>query len=609
MASAVRRQVGRLRLVGALGLVAGLALVQSAPGAPQAGEAKPLSLQNDARLALPLRITAPGVSLRELLPQIAQAVGVTLSCTPELSDEKVVLFGPPRPAGATLDDLAALLDLRWERTDRNGSVAYRLMRSPAAVQRARTLEVAVTRRLQALVDAHAGALAETPEQLQRRPERDFARILLQDPELRAATQFYALLSERQKEELFRQKQLLLPLASLPPTLQTPLREVYGQRVRQEEGFFNSPEGQEALRKAGPNGRVIRHRPEDLERNAFRLQALRADGYLSVGMNLGSGPTATSVSVNDEGKSVLAVNGWPVTLVDTQALWTLPAHGPPFGATEENPDLRQKLGEAAAKMKPEGAWIERLRALAETAGTPVLADFYHGAPVNRAPAEEPEDPGASPGVRRLDRFCAEAQYLWWSRGSSLLLRKRDWMTQALYEVPEGWRGRVQERLAARSGVAWSSDLVAAGELTAAQADGLAALARGGMVSDSSDGEALRTVLVLVAAPLRLRDRPLPAERSDGTDPPLSLTLSDLSPGQRNAVAQLGPRLGWILSPEEVRAFRLQLSALPRLRNASGEYLPVRVRCDYGPTHGMQSTLYLPLAFAPDRRGSSVVEKLP
>lgn len=608
MANAARRQVGRLRLAGTLGLVVGLGLFRSAVGAPDVREPKPLSLQSDARLAAPLRIAAPGVSLRELLPPVAQAAGVTLTCAPELSDEKVVLFGPPRPAGATLEDLAALLDLRWERTDRGGSVAYHLTRSPAAVQRARALEAAVTRRFQALVDAHARALSETPEQLQRRPEGDFTRSLLQDPDLRAATEFYVLLDERQKEELFHRKQLLLPLASLAPPLQTPLREVYLQRVRQEEGFFNSPEGLEAIRKAGPNGRVIRHRPEDLERNAFRLQALRADGYLSVAMNLGSGPTVTSVSTNEDGKPVPALNGWPVTLVDTQALWTLPAHGNPYGPTEENPDLHQKLGEATAKVKPEGEWIERLRALAETAGKPVLADFYRGASVNRPPTDEPEA-GASADVRRLNRFCAETQYLWWSRGNSLLLRKRDWMTQAPYEVPESWRVRVQERLAARSGVVASSDLVAAGELTAAQADGLAALARGGMVSDSSEGEALRTVLALAATPLRLRDRPLPAERADGTASPLTLTLGDLPPGQRGSVAQLGQRLGWILSPEEVRAFRLQLSAQPPLHTTSGEYLPVRVQCDYGPGHELRSMLYLPLALAPNRYGRLVVEKQP
>jgi hypothetical protein len=549
------------------------------------------------------------VRLRELIPQFDRATGVSLSLAPELNDERVVIFSPPRPAGDTLEDLAALLDLRWERTDQREVASYRLSRPPEAVQRARALEAAVIRQARALVDAHAGALAETPEQLEQRPERDFARILLRDPELRTATQFYARLSERQKDELFRRKQLLLPLASLPPALQAPIREIYGQRVRHEEEFFQSPEGQEAIRNAGPYGRIVRHLPEDLERNAFRMQALRADGYLSVGMNLGSGPTNTSVSVNAEGKSVLAVNGWPVTLIDTQSLWILPPHGNPYEPAAEEPERQASWGAVAARLKPEATWMEQLRALSEAAGKPLLADFYRGSPVNRPPAEEAVDVTLSPGVRSLDRLCAGSQYLWWTRGTSLLLRKRDWVTQSRYEVPESWLLRVQDRLAVHSGAVWSADVALAGELTAAQTDGLAAQARGSMASDSCDGEALRAVLALAGPTLRLRDRPLPMERPGGGAPPLTLTLGDLPPGQRSGITQLGQRLGWLLAPEEVRAFRLRLSVGVPLRSAAGEYQSVRVYCDYGPSHQMQSKLYLPLRLADDSRGRAVVEKQP
>lgn len=586
----------RLR-AGVLGLLCVSALTGIAPAAPEKPSGGPLLLASEPRLSARLTVAAPGVTLRDLIPRFAEVTGIRLTLAPKLGDEKVVLFGPARPAGETLEDLAALLDLRWERTDPRGTPGYRLTRPPEAVRRARLLEAEVARRAQARVDAHAAALSETPEQLKQRPERDYTRVLLEDPEWRPATQFYALLNDRQKAELFTRKQLLFPLASLSPMLQAPLREVYLRRVKQEEEFFNSPEGLEALRKAGPGGGAIRHRPEDLERNAFRLQALRADGYLSVGMNLGSGPTVSSVTLSEEGKPVLAVNGWPVTLVDTQELWVLPAHGSPYGPAPEDPAIREQFGTAIEKLKPSKEWIEQLRALAEAARKPVLADYFRGALVNRPPAASPAGAEATPGEQRLDRFCANAQYLWWTRGSSLLLRKRDWITESEYEVPESWLRRMTERLASRAGAVRTPDVALAAELTAAQADGLTALAQGGYVHDSSDRGAIQAVLSLAAASLRLRDRPLP----------LSLSLADLPPAQQQGVAQLGPGMGWELTPEEVGAFRLQLTAGMRHSGEAGEFLPVHVQCDYGPSHSIRATLFLPLKLTPSRRDSALIER--
>lgn len=598
-ANSLARRLRESGRAGVLGLVCLSVLPGIAPAAPEKSSGGPGILASDPRLGARLTVTTPGITLGELIPRFAEVAGVRLTLAPELGDEKVVLFGPARPAGETLEDLAALLDLRWERTDQRGIPGYRLSRPPEAVRRARLLEAEVARRAQARVDAHAAALAETPEQLKQRPERDYTRILLEDPEWRPATQFYALLNDRQKAELFTRKQLLFPLASLSPMLQAPLREVYLRRVQQEEEFFNSPEGQEALRKAGPSGRAIRHRPEDLERNAFRLQALRADGYLSVGMNLGSGPTVSSVTMSEEGKPVLAVNGWPVTLVDTQELWVLPAQGSPYGPSPEDPANREQFGTAVEKLKPSKEWIEQLRALAETATKPVLADYYRGAPVNRPPVVNPTDAGATPGEQRLDRFCANAQYLWWTRGSSLLLRKRDWITQSQYEVPESWLRRMTERLASRAGAVRTPDVALAAELTAAQADGLTALAQGGYVHDSSDREAIQALLSLAATSLRQRDRPLP----------ITLSLADLPPMQQQGVAQLGPRIGWDLTPEKVRAFRLQLTVGMRRAGGAGEFLPVHVQCDYGPTHSVRAALFLPLKLTPLPRNPALIEKAP
>jgi hypothetical protein len=321
------------------------------------------------------------------------------------------------------------------------------------------------------------------------------------------------------------------------------------------------------------------------------------------MNLGSSPTASSAAVDEQGRFSFSINGWPITLVDTRLCWVLPAHGSPYGPVEEKATTQAHFAQAAARVKPTGDWVDRLRSLAEVAGKPVLADYYRGERCSRPPdvTPAPEDDGT-----RLDRFCAEAQYLWWTRGDTLLLRKRDWITQSAYEAPDSWLTRSAGRLAARNGAATSADLALVSELTAAQIDGLGALARGGWIHDSSDGEAVRAVITLAAAPLRLRDRPLPL--ASGTQP-LTLTLGDLAPSQRRSLVQLGESLGWRLTADEVSAFRLRIFAGPRAGNTEGNFLPVDVEYECGPGHRMRTRVHLPLRVPRDRRGAVVVEPAP
>jgi hypothetical protein len=559
-------------------------------------------LANDPRLQTRLRLSAPGISLRELLPHISKATGASLTVAPAVADEKVILFGPAQPAWETLEDLAALLDLRWERTG-NAATTYRLTRAPQATQRIAALQLASAQRVQALVDEHAAALAETPEQFNRRPARDRTRKILEITEFRTATVFYSLLSNRQKEELFTRKQLRFTLESLGPRLQAPLQHIYLERVDQEEQFYNSAEGQEALRKATS---VHRRRREDLERNSFRIEALRADGEISVGINLGSAPTVASTTVDENGNQSFATSGWPVTLIDTAQLWLLPTHGNPYRSSELDRAAVESFSRAATE-KSGGEWVDRLRALAETTGKPVLADYYRGAFINHPPAQPPADASATTDEQRLDRFSAGTQYLWWTRGSTLLLRKRDWYDQRTYEVPDAWLARIAERLAAQNGAVTTADLPLIAELTPAQAAGLNALAQGGGVYDSGDGEAFQQLRALAAGALRLRNRPLPVVDGQSTSAPLTLTLADFSLAQKRIIAEIGLRMGWLLTPDELQAFRLQISANARKSAAGVQYVPIRFHCEFGPTHRLTSRVHLPLSIPHDRRTHLVVEK--
>jgi hypothetical protein len=583
-----------------------VALAGAAWAAPASQDAASSRLANDPRLQTRLRLSAPGISLRELLPHISKATGASLTVAPTVAEEKVILFGPPRPAWETLNDLAALLDLRWERA--RDAATYRLTRSPQATQRIAALQLATAQGVQSLVDEHAAALAETPEQFQRRPERDRTRKILETPEFRTASVFYSLLSDQQKGELFTRKQLRFTLESLGPRLQAPLREIYLERINQEEQYYNSPEGLEVIRQAG-SGSVHRRRREDLERNSFRIEALRADGEISVGINLGSTPTVASSTVDENGNPSFSTSGWPVTLIDTAQLWLLPPNGNPYRQEEMDRATVESFSRTVVEQKSGGEWVDRLRTLAETTGKPVLADYYRGAFINHPPAQPPADASATTNEQRLDRFCAGAQYLWWTRGSTLLLRKRDWYDQRTYEVSDAWLAQVAERLAAQNGAVTTADLPLIAELTPAQAAGLNALAQSGGVYDSGDGEAFQQLRSLAAGALRRRNRPLPVVESPGASEPLTLTLADFSLAQQRIIAEIGLRMGWLLTPEELRAFQLQISANARKSTANVQYIPIRFHCEFGPTRRLTSPIHLPFTLPHDHRSQLVVEKAP
>ena len=109
---------------------------------------------------------------------------------------------------------------------------------------------------------------------------------------------------------------------------------------------------------------------------------------------------------------------------------------------------------------------------------VMADYYRGRPVVKpwddpgiyrgwSIAERREDPATPPtnaSAAALDTLCEPDGYLWWVRGKSLLLRRRDWYRQRLYEVPDRWMAAMVERLKAQKGVPTYGDVLRVLELT-------------------------------------------------------------------------------------------------------------------------------------------------
>ena len=65
-------------------------------------------------------------------------------------------------------------------------------------------------------------------------------MFLEDPEVRLATELYALLGKSQRETLFTAKRLNIPFSALTRGQQEALRKLFGARVAQEEAFAFLP---------------------------------------------------------------------------------------------------------------------------------------------------------------------------------------------------------------------------------------------------------------------------------------------------------------------------------------------------------------------------------
>jgi hypothetical protein len=226
---------------------------------------------------------------------------------------------------------------------------------------------------------------------------------------------------------------------------------------------------------------------------------------------------------------------------------------------------------------EKSWPDRLRKLADVSGQPVLADYYRSLPVtkpldnraaeawgilreDRAPeAEEPPDPARRAAIAALDALSERDRYLWWAHGETLLLRKRDWFFQRLYEVPDRWLLATAGQLRKRNGHPTWGDLFRVLELTPEQLAGL-----NGMGDDHGavfPGQGLHEIVAMAraapyppASPLPVRpEKPPPREAWDR----LWLWAARMNPAQRLLLSALLETHPYPLSPEEAGRFRVRI----------------------------------------------------
>ncbi|MBC7809382.1 MAG: M56 family metallopeptidase [Akkermansiaceae bacterium] len=401
----------------------------------------------DERLSQSVSINAEGVPLAELLPLVSSKTGVSFTAGRETADEKVIIFCRARPLRSAMEDIAALFHYAWRETkDAGGKPAYRLERLP----RTRSLEERLAREdrnwVLGQMDTLVKAFHETPEQTKKRPARDPVRQAMGNSSQRLAVELYALLTPSQRAMMVETHRVRLPVAGLTGAQKTALAPLFyqGDTFKENPEMIPSENGELAMDGVTPIP------PGKMDRTSLSFEVMVFQGNDS--------PGAFSLSM-------LAPTGIGTQLATFPApdAFALPPHGDPYNGT---PVAERNLPETVFT----GATLaDRLKQLAEKTGRPVVADFYRSRPVHVGSRTEIEKPGSPSG--KLDALCVDDGYLWWTRGETMLFRKRDWYRQKRFEVSDTWRRASVRQLSARDGKFIAADLQPLAQLTLDQLIGL------------------------------------------------------------------------------------------------------------------------------------------
>jgi hypothetical protein len=553
--------------------------------------------EGDARVQRSARITAEGISLGELLPQISRTAGVKLSVSRELADEKALLFGPVRPLRDVLNDLATLFNARWTRAG-SRTPEYELAQDLAQRQYETRLLRASAEAMLLQLEEQVRALHETPEQLARRPANDPVRRIFEVEKTRTATHVYALLGPQHREQLFATGFLKIPFAAFSPEQQAGLRKVFEGVIERDR------ERNEEFMREHPGQSLSISRPEELETYGVIFHVDRQGGRVSASMRLGN-----------TGNFYLASLSTGIRL--------LPAQGNPFtgkGVTAEDLPHPEEASVAAREQH----WVDRLRKLSELSGAAVVSDYYRGRPVTNVSRQNPPPEALTDPPAAMDALCAGAGYLWWTEGKTLLFRKRDYFVQRQFEPPDRWMAEAAAALAARTGAVTLEDVLRVQELTPKQVAGLNNLVRE-HATDERFNRDTHPLLALLASSGRPRSAPLYAADlgpdMDTEEKSALVEFGPLNARQQQLVAQLQAQLEGPIDPEVWKGqFGIKAFAAKAAEKTQSGYryqwvgLKWRVMLQVTPRFGrgqagLLQQLYLPLSIPDDRRGRTRVELTP
>jgi hypothetical protein len=534
-------------------------------------------LAADSRLLRNVTVSTEGIAIGDLIAMLAQRTGISLTAAREIADDKVIVFGPARPLRDLLADLAALFNNRWERRQRaNGSVRYVLTRDVRAQQLENRLAQDRHNRLVARLEEYVRALAEPPDVLARRPEGDPIRACLSRPESRLGLAFFALLTTGQREQLFRRRHLDVSFQALTPEQQAPLRKLFTDMLDKWKAQAERDRASGGLTSPVPE-------PAQLEHGSLQFQWRQIVGQTNLQLELGRFPILVEAFFAD-------------------ATWLLPPRGNPYTGDPVPEDAPLPPLKALQERPGESAWPDRLRQLAQRTNVPLMADFYRSGPIARL-IDPPRGSADGPSAA-LNALCGSAGYLWWVRGKTLLLRKRDWFAQRLKELPDRWVVAMADRLRSQSGRPSRGDVVRVLDLSLSQIAGMSDQVT---PEDEMQLHGLRELLAIVAAsPIGQRILLPGGDRSPSSQQTV-VTADQMTPRQRLLVPAFLAAIGKPPAPNNDDGLSIEMwcpRGEPETTASGYRYVRVVVR-----GNASMYSLYLPMTLIDDRRATTKVEIAP
>lgn len=475
----------------------------------------PDAFAGDPRLVQKVTLHVEGLPVGELLALLSKKTGVALTVQTSLADDKVIAFTPSRPLRASLSDLAALFNDAWLRIEEKGEpIRYELVRSRKAQEYEDGLAARPADALLAKLDELVRALAETPEQLAQRPKNDPVRRTLSQPKTRLAVQFFAMLSQAERDQLVHDGHTdAIPYAVLSPDQQAVLRSMFQAEIEDQK---QHPKVQTYMYSEGYRDvpakfehKVILPDIQEMEGGSIRFNYFAAGG---VTLQLGRYVKLLVGYYPETARFLLPIHGDPYT-------------GKPVGATASPDD--PTVQEAARQ----GDWVDRLAVLTRTTGRSLFADYYRFG-TNDPLSTVRTFPDNTKETLPLDALCRSQRYLWWARGKTLLLRQREWYNTRRYEPPDRWVLSVGRQIKANRYVPTFGAVYRLLELTPEQFQGV----NGGRSAAEAGGDprAARIYLRLLQSGVHPEQN---VPRNDAVDRAPLLTYRALSGAGREVAGQL------------------------------------------------------------------------
>jgi RNA polymerase sigma factor (sigma-70 family) len=562
---------------------------------PAAGP--PVAVVDDSRLENPrlqrkVAITAEGVPVGDLLALLARQTGVTLKADATVADDKVIAFGPARPLRDVMTDLAALFNATWQGyQEGDGEPTYVLRRTVRAREYEEGLANGPAKRMRALLDARADRIEANPETLARRPDEPASASTA-----RRALALYACLSPEQRRLLFADGRMNLTFDMLTPVQQAQLRDVFDALFTEEQEQYRRD------RQSIPGLLDTTSKPDDAVKGGLRLGVLLSRGQMIVRIG-------HHFSMD-------------LTVDDPRAPWLLPPHGNPYNGKKIDGKAALPEVRAVAAAAQQGDWPDVLQKLAEGAGMPLMADYYRSRPI-----VEPEKEAVLPAgeqtreaVPALDALCRPSGYLWWTRGRTLLFRKRNWYTQRLYEVPDRWMLAMNKRLQASSAQPTYADMLLLSELTPLQMRGLNGIPdrpEGGVIRSAPDEYWLAGVpslLAILKSSRKTATGPLPVHNPRQPFPPglldrFTLHDADCAPGLLQTYLAAQNDLLYAPDYTSFTLYAWRPLDAPQTTADGYRFVPVTLFCGIESRQATFLDFLLPVTLPDDRRDKTRVALAP